>query len=130
VQGEVNRSPALEIPEWMFDSGLCSGLKLDSQPHVDAAALLALRVLLSTTTDPIESTLVQAQHLSSNSGGADVDNVTVQGQARRTVFFPGTAPPSVAGSPSTDGSLVSFPLTMYSFAPPGALSVCPLSMWK
>jgi hypothetical protein len=26
VQGEVNRSPALEIPKWMFDSGLCSGM--------------------------------------------------------------------------------------------------------
>jgi hypothetical protein len=105
VQGEVNRSPALEIPEWMFDSGLCSGMKEDSQAHVSAAALLALHVLLSPATDPIESSLVQAQHLSSNSGGADVDNVTVQGQTGRAVFSPGTAPPGVSGSLSADGSL-------------------------
>jgi len=95
----------LEIPEWMFESGLCSGMKQDSLAHVSVAALLALRVLLSPETDPIESSLVQAQYLSSNSGGADVDNVTVQGQTGRAVFSPGTAPPGVAGSLSTDGSL-------------------------
>jgi hypothetical protein len=105
VQGEVNRSPALEIPEWMFDSGLCSGMKQDSLAHVSVAALLGLRTLLSPVTDPIESSLVQAQHLSSNSGGADVDKDTVQVKTGRAVFSPGTAPPGITRSISTDGSL-------------------------
>jgi len=105
VQGEVNRSPALEIPEWMFDSDLCRRMKQDSLAHVSAAALLALKVLLSQATEPIESSLVQAQHLSSNSGGADVDNVAVQSQTGRTVFSSETTPTGVAGGSSTDGSL-------------------------
>lgn len=89
----------------MFDSNLCAGMKQDSLAHVSIAALLALNVLLSLATDPIESSLSQAQHLSGNSGGADVKNVTIQGQTGQAVFSPGTVPPGVAGSLSTDGSV-------------------------
>ena len=46
VRGELNRSPALEIPEWMFDSGLCGGMKQNSVAHLSSAALLELMGLL------------------------------------------------------------------------------------
>jgi len=39
VQGEVNTSPALEMPNWMFDAGLGSGMKQDSLAHVSVASL-------------------------------------------------------------------------------------------
>jgi hypothetical protein len=48
----------------MFDSGLCSGMKQDSLAYVSSAALLELTGLLSPAFDPIESSAVQAQHLS------------------------------------------------------------------
>jgi hypothetical protein len=91
VRGELNRPPALEIPEWMFDSGLCSGMKQDSLAYVSSAALLELTGLLSPAVDPIESSAVQAQHLSSSSGGVDADNVTIQSQPGQAVFSLGAA---------------------------------------
>jgi len=96
----------LEIPEWMFDSGLCSGMKQDSLAYVSSAALLELTSLLSPAVDPIESSVVQAQHLSSSSGGADVDNVTIQSQSGRAVFSPGAVAAAATGSLSADGAVV------------------------
>ena len=92
VRGELNRLPALEIPKWMVDSGLCSGMKQDSVPYVSSAALQELKDLLSPAVDLIESSVVQAQHLSSSSGGADADNVTIQNQSGRAVSPPAQLP--------------------------------------
>ena len=43
----------LEIPEWMFDSGLCSGMQQDSVAYVSSSALLELKELLSPADDPL-----------------------------------------------------------------------------
>jgi hypothetical protein len=75
----------------MFDSGLCSGMKQDSLAYVSSAALLELTGLLSPAVDPIESSAVQAQHLSSSSGGVDADNVTILSQPGQAVFSLGAA---------------------------------------
>lgn len=64
----------------MFDSGVCSAMKQDRLAYVSGAALLSLGRILSSAPDhPIESSAVQAQHLSSHSGGADVDDATIPG---------------------------------------------------
>jgi hypothetical protein len=88
VRGELNRPPALEISEWMFDSGLCSGMKQDSLAYVSSAALLELTGLLSPAVDPIESSAVQAQHLSSSSGGVDADNASRFRASQGKLFSP------------------------------------------
>lgn len=58
---ELNRSAPLEIPEWMFDVGLCSGMKPESLAYVSSSALLLLRELLTPGTDRIESCVVASQ---------------------------------------------------------------------
>ena len=78
----MNSSPALEIPEWMFDPGICSQMKQESEAHVSSVALLALKSLLSTGPYPVESMVFEAQHLSSSSGDADAFAVTLEDRER------------------------------------------------
>jgi hypothetical protein len=78
VREDLNSSPALEIPAWMFDSSICSQMKHHSAGYVSSAALLVLKDLLSAALVPIESTGLEAQHLSSSSGDADAYPVAVQ----------------------------------------------------
>lgn len=106
VQDELNWSAALEIPEWMFDSGRCSEKKAGSLAYVSLSALRELRVLLSANADHIESCVEQAQHLARDSGGADANNIPIQNPAGSTVYFPDAATETSAGSLSTDASLV------------------------
>jgi hypothetical protein len=103
VQDDVNSSPALEIPEWMFDSGICNEMKRESLAYVSSAALLTLMSLLSATSDPVESTVVEAQHLSSSSGDADAYAVTLEDQSGRVVFSTRKAAAVASGSASEDG---------------------------
>ena len=101
VREEMDGSPALEIPEWMFDSSLCSQMKQDDLAYVSSAALLALKGLLSAATGPIESTIVEAQHRSSSSGDADAP--TIPSQSERVVFPTGEAAAVATGSTPEDG---------------------------
>lgn len=100
VREQLNDSPALEIPEWMFDSSLCSQMKQDNLAYVSSAALLALKDLLSAVPDPIESTVVEAQHLSSSTGDADAP--TIPSQSERVVFPTGEAAAVATGSTPED----------------------------
>ncbi|HEY6375604.1 MAG TPA: hypothetical protein VIX90_08775 [Edaphobacter sp.] len=97
----MNRSPTLEIPEWMFDSGMCSQMKQESLAYVSSAALVTLKHLLSGTPGLIELTVVQAQHLSSSSGDADAH--TIPSQSERVVFPTSEASAVAAGGTSEDG---------------------------
>ena len=106
VRDELKGFPTLEIPEWMFDSGLCSEMKQESLAYVSGSALLSLRALLSSDADRIESGMVQAQHLCSDSGGADVDNVPIQSQAGRAICSDDATAAGAAGSLSADASPV------------------------
>jgi len=106
VRDELNWLASLEIPEWMFDSGLCSEMKQESLAYVSGSALLSLRALLSSDADRIESGMVQAQHLCSDSGGADVDNVPIQSQAGRAICSDDATAAGAAGSLSADASPV------------------------
>jgi hypothetical protein len=100
---ELQRFPPLEIPAWMFDSGLCSRMDLGTSAHVSSAALLALKELLSpSAADSIELALIQAQHISSSSGGADADTVTTQVQSGRVVLSTGEVAGFAGGSASGD----------------------------
>jgi len=102
VQEDLNSSsPALEIPEWMFDSGHCGGMKQDSLAFVSSAALLALTVLLSPAADAIESSASEAQHLSRSSGDADAHEA-IQEQPRRVIFSTGEAAGVATGSTPED----------------------------
>jgi hypothetical protein len=40
----------LELPLWMFDRSACAPMRVETLPHVDIAALLALRALLDATS--------------------------------------------------------------------------------
>ena len=104
VRDELNWSASLEIPEWMFDAGHCSGMKPGSLAYVSNSALLALRGLLSLDRDRIESGVVQAQHLSSDSGGADADHIPIQSPTRRVVSSASAPTEVAAGSLSADAS--------------------------
>jgi hypothetical protein len=103
VREDLNRSPALEIPEWMFDSSRCSQMKQNGLAHVSSVALLALKGLLTTSPDPIESTVVEAQHLSSSSGDADAHTVTIWSPTRRAVYSTSEAAAVATGSAGEDG---------------------------
>jgi hypothetical protein len=118
VQDDVNSSPALEIPEWMFDSGICSQMKRESLAYVSSAALLTLKSLLSAASDPVESTVVEAQHLSSSSGDADAYAVTLEDQSGRVVFSTRKAAAVASGSASEDGPSAGPDAERTSAAPP------------
>jgi hypothetical protein len=86
VREEVQACRTLEIPEWMFDAAVCAQMKSMELPHVDCAALLALKHLLSAATRSSERDVVQAQHQSSSGGDADAEAVAVPPQSGRVIF--------------------------------------------
>jgi hypothetical protein len=88
----------------MFDCSLCQQMKQDGLVYASSAALLALKDLLRTASVSIESTTVEAQHLSSSSGDADAHSVTIQSPSRRVVCSASEAAAVAAGSTSEDGA--------------------------
>src|SRR5258707_13674359 len=48
VRDELNRSPALEIPEWRFDPVIWGQMRQESVAYVNSAALWALDGLMSS----------------------------------------------------------------------------------
>lgn len=106
VREEQQQAATLEIPTWMFDSGLCSGMRPGSQIRVSLGALVALRALLELRADYVESSLIREQHLSSGLGGADVDIVSIEGPAGRAVCSSGAAAAVNRGSLPADAPLV------------------------
>ena len=86
VRDEIKEFPKLEIPEWMVDVRACGRMKRAEFPHVDCAALLALKHLLSSASGPSERDVVQAQHDSSSLGDADAQAIAVQEPSRRVVL--------------------------------------------
>src|SRR5258708_15042715 len=102
VRDELNRSPALEIPEWMFDPVICGQMRQESLAYVNSVALVALKSLMSAARDPVEPTVIQAQHLSSSSGDADAHQAAPI-LPRRVILSTGEAAAVAAGSPSEDG---------------------------
>jgi hypothetical protein len=39
----------LELPLWMFDQSTCTPMRVETHPHVDIAALRAVRALVDAT---------------------------------------------------------------------------------
>jgi hypothetical protein len=105
VREEQQHAAALEIPAWMFDSGLCSGMKPGSQIRVSLGALATLQALLELRADHVESSVIREQHLSSDLGGADVDIVSIEGPAGRAVCSSSAAATDTGGSLSADAPL-------------------------
>ncbi len=68
-------------------------MKQNSVAHVSSVALLALKGLLTTSPDPIESTVAEAQHLSSSSGDADAQTVTMPSRHGELFVPPAKLPP-------------------------------------
>ena len=103
VRDELKGFPTLEIPEWMFNANICGRMKPAETPRVDCAALLALKHLLSASTECSQQGMVQAQHDSSSSGDADAQTVSVQEPSRRVVFCSSEAPRVARRSAAEDG---------------------------
>jgi hypothetical protein len=78
-------------------------MKHHSAGYVSSAALLVLKDLLSAALVPIESTGLEAQHLSSSSGDADAHAVTLEDQSARVVFSTHEAAAVARGSASENG---------------------------
>lgn len=93
VRDELKGFPTLEIPEWMFDSHLCDQMKPTESPRVGCADLLTpLKQLLEAAQESSKRDVVQAQHDSSSSGGADVQAIVVQDPSRRVILSSSEAP--------------------------------------
>jgi hypothetical protein len=69
-------TPVLEVPEWMFDSSVCSRVKQAGTATVDCRALQALKILLASRLG-IEPE-VQTQHHPVISGGADAKESEIE----------------------------------------------------
>ena len=102
VRDELKGFPTLEIPEWMFDSRVCSRMYSTAFPHVDCASLLTLKHLISAATGSSELNVVQAQH-PGKSGDADAQNVSVQNPSRGIVFSTREASRVTSRSTTEDG---------------------------
>jgi hypothetical protein len=85
----------------MFDSSRCIRMKRDDLAYVSSSALLGLKGLLTAVPVPIESIVVEAQHLSSSSGDADAH--TIPSQSERVVFPTSEASAVATGGTSEDG---------------------------
>jgi hypothetical protein len=85
----------LEIPEWMFDAAVCGEMRSTQLPHVECAALLALKYLLSAASGPSQRDVVQAQHHAGIAGGADEEAIAVPPSERVVSSTRGT--PRVTG---------------------------------
>lgn len=94
VRDELKGFPILEIPEWMFDSGLCGRMKPAEMPRVDCAAPLARKYLFSAATECSHPGMVEAQHDSSSSGGADAQAVSTQAPQGELFSLPAKLPES------------------------------------
>jgi hypothetical protein len=102
VLDELNGFPSLEIPEWMFDSRVCSRMYSALFPHVDCGSLLALKQLISAATGSSELNVVQAHH-PGKSGDADAQNVSGQNPSRQIVFSTREASGVTSRSTTEDG---------------------------
>ena len=59
----------IQIPQWMFDPAVSYEAQLRDSPSVDAAALLQLKLLLSSLIGPRVARVLQAQHPSQDDAG-------------------------------------------------------------
>jgi hypothetical protein len=72
---------------------------------VSLGALAALRALLALRADSIESSEIEAQHLSSDLEGADVDSVSIEVPAGGAVCSASATATVAGGSLSADSPL-------------------------
>lgn len=76
IAGKERRN-CFEIPQWMFDSAVCSRMRVTESPHVCSTALQTLKQLLKETSTASQSAVIEAQHRSlSEKGGADAQTST------------------------------------------------------
>jgi len=76
IPGKERRN-CFEIPQWMFDSAVCSRMRVTESPHVCSTALQTLKQLLEETSTAPRSSVIEAQHRSlSDKGGADAQSST------------------------------------------------------
>ena len=84
-----------EIPQWMFESGACCGMRSAEKPAVDYAALLDLKLLLHRARSPARDLVVQAQHPSAP-GGADARITESTAGSANRIVSPTSAKSSLA----------------------------------
>lgn len=92
----------------MFDFGYCNGMKSGASPYASVSALQAVQALLTpeAAAEHIETSVLQAQHLSRDSGGADTDDIPIQSPTARAVSPATTSTEAFAGCLSADAALV------------------------
>lgn len=92
----------------MFDSGYCQGMKSEAFAYVSVSALRAAQALLilEAEAEHLETSVVQAQHLSRDSGGADTDDIPIQSPTARAVSSAATPTEAFTGCLSADAPLV------------------------
>jgi hypothetical protein len=90
--------PVLEIPQWMCESGACTGMCLETSARVDCGTLRRLKTLLERVVRLQEESVLEAQH-HSTFGGAD-------GQKSNRDMYPARSiPTATAGAELSIGNL-------------------------
>jgi hypothetical protein len=92
----------------MFDSGYCHGMKSEALSYASVGALRAVQALLipKAEAEHIETSVMQAQHPSRDSGGADTDDIPIQSPTVRAISSATTSTEAFAGCLSADAPLV------------------------
>lgn len=81
-------------------------MRTEPFPSVSLSALREVRGLLALEADRIETIVVQAQHQSRDPGGADADDVPIQGPTGRAVPSAAASTEALAGCLPADAALV------------------------
>ena len=110
IPGKERRN-CFEIPQWMFDSAVCSRMRVTESPHVCATALRTLKQLIEETSTASRCAVIEAQHHSlSEKGGADAQTPTKLAARPAEPVPPHTKPTTVesvsGGDPRSCGAPV------------------------
>ena len=90
--------PVLEIPQWMFESGACTGMCVETSARVDCATLRTLKTLLERVVRFQQESALEVQH-HSTFGGADAQKSNCDTYPDRSI------PTTTAGAERSIGNL-------------------------
>jgi hypothetical protein len=87
VVDHSSNAPAIEIPQWMFETAVCWQMRLEASPWVNVEALRELKGSLAFRLRGLGEAVIEAQHCPlSLEGGADESRGEVAtGDATQTV---------------------------------------------
>jgi hypothetical protein len=95
--------PVLEIPQWMCESGACTGMCVETSARVDCGALRTLRTLLERVVRFQQESALEVQH-HSTFGGADAQKSNCDTYPVRSIPTTTTGTELIIGNPPESDS--------------------------